>query len=115
MRRLLDEAVEMTPTTWGSDKGYTELRRTYKSLKTIEADVAKRFVVEARKNGKGLIDFSDIFSGAEIVRGLVKMDPGSMAAGATARGIKEAYKAWNSPDRAIKMMFKKYDKAIGGK
>lgn len=107
MRRSLDTVIE-----GATGKQYQALRNVYKSLKTIESDVAKRVVVEARKSGKGLLDFSDIFSGAEIVRGLVHLDPGSMAAGGTARAIKEYIKKINSPNEAIKMMFRKYDKAV---
>ena len=106
MRKALDTAVERMT---GSQ--YQVLRNIYKSLKTIEKDVARRTIVEARKGGKGLIDFSDIFSGAEIVRGIIRLDPGSVAAGATAKGIASFYKRINSPDRAIKMMFRKYDRA----
>lgn len=112
IRRLLDKAMDMTPAAWGADKSYAALKRIYGALKTIEADVAKRFVVEARKSGVNLIDFTDIFSGAEIVRGLVTMNPGAIAAGASARTIKEMYKRFKSPDRAIKLMFRKYEKAL---
>jgi hypothetical protein len=106
MRRALDAVIESA-----TGRQYQVLRNIYKSLKTIEADVAKRTVAEARKSGKSLIDFSDIFSGSEIVRGLVRLDPGSVAAGTTAKGIASLYKRLNSPNQAIKMMFRKYDKA----
>lgn len=100
MRKGLDGVIENAVGT-----GYQELKNQYGALKSIERDVNRRAVVDARKNNKGLIDFSDIFSGSEVVRGIVSMNPASVGAGVAARGIARLYKMRNDPNRVIKKMF----------
>ena len=58
LRKSLDSIIE-----GASGQGYQRLKNTYGSLKTIERDVYRRSVVDARKNAKGLLDFTDVFSG----------------------------------------------------
>jgi hypothetical protein len=76
----------------------------------MEKEVNHRSIVDARKNVKGLLDFSDIFSGAEALKGLLTMDPASFATGVAARGIKNWYKRLNDPNVQIKNMFERVDK-----
>lgn len=109
IRRSLDEAISAL-----EGPGYQELKNTYGALKAIEKDVAKRAVVDARKNVKGLIDFTDIATGAGAVNAILTMNPAQMAQAATAAAIKSAYKRLNDPNEIIKRLFKEVKKAREG-
>lgn len=95
------------------DKGITELtgqkyqtlKNQYGSLKAIERDVIKASLRDARRNIKGLIDFTDVFSGGQIVSGIVNLNPGQIASGAVQKAIAEYIKFLNNPNRAIERMF----------
>lgn len=100
LRKSLDSQIESA--TGGQ---YRFLKNLYGSLKTIEKDVNHRMIVFARQNKKGLVDFSDIFSGAEMVRGVLTKDPATFATGAAAKGIAAWYKHINNPDQMVKRMF----------
>lgn len=102
LRSSLDLAVESI-----SGHGYQELKNKYGALKTIEKDVAKRSLVDARKNAKGLLDFTDIATGAGAVQALLSMNPAQMASAAFGRGVKEVYKRLNDPNEIVKSLFKK--------
>jgi len=104
MRKSLDDVIEST--TGGE---YQALKNQYGALKAIEEDVAKRFIVNARKNQKGLIDFTDIFSAGDIIAGLTTFNPALIAKGATQNFIKNWFKKLNDPDRIIEKMFNKID------
>jgi len=110
LRKSLDSVIEQA-----TGSGYQELKRTYGALKSIEKDVARRSIVDARKNAKGLIDFSDIFTSGEVVRGVMSMNPATVGAGLTSKVISALYKLKNDPNRVIGSMFKDADKIIGGK
>ncbi len=100
LRVGLDDLIEKT-----ASPGYQELKNKYGSLKAIEKDVVKRMVVDARKNNKGLIDFTDIMSASDIVRGISELSVGGLVKGVTMKGIAEWYKYINSPNTAIKHLF----------
>jgi len=85
--------------------GYQGLKNTYGALKTLEKEVNHRAVVNARRNTKGLLDFTDIFTGGEIVGGVLTMNPTLIARGVAGKGIKEYFKFLNNPDRIVKGMF----------
>ena len=105
LRKGLDDAIEKGP----AGPGYQALKNKYGALKTIEKDVAHRAIVDARKNNKQLIDFSDIVSAAELARGLMTMNPATIGSA----GIIKAMAAWiihqNSPNTAIKSMFSAFE------
>lgn len=105
LRSGLDSAIEGK----GGD-GYQELKNKYGQLKTIESDVVKRALVDARKNGRGLIDFTDIVSGADAVKGLLTMSPVEMARAGAMKGISAYYKYLNDPNTAIKKLFQTAEK-----
>lgn len=84
---------------------YGALKSQYGALKAIEKDVIKASLRSARANVKGLIDFTDIFSGGQIVHGLLSLNPATIGQGLTAKAIAEFYKYLNNPNRAIKNMF----------
>lgn len=110
LRKSLDSRIEQA-----AGPGYQALKNQYGALKTIEKDVIKRAIVDARKNTKGLIDFSDIASAAEMAKGLsmigTKGAPGSLVSGGIMKAIAEWYKHLNSPNTAIKQMFQAFEKA----
>lgn len=107
LRKSLDEVV-----TGATGKEYQELKNAYASLKAIEKDVLKRAVVEGRKNAKGLIDFTDIFSAGDIIAGVTTMNPALIAKGGIQKAVASYFKGLNSPDKAIKKMFKGVEKSI---
>lgn len=104
MRKALDESIESA-----AGPGYADLKKAYGALKSIEADVVKRSIVDARKNAKGLLDFSDIYTGSEMLSGLLTFNPAQFAKGAAGVGIKKYLQALNDPNRAISSMFKQAD------
>ncbi|MFA5377346.1 MAG: hypothetical protein WC455_16465 [Dehalococcoidia bacterium] len=92
--------------------GYQDLKNSYGSLKAIEKEVNHRAIVDARKNIKGLVDFTDIFTSGEILTGVLTMNPAMVARGGIGRGVKEYIKHLNSPDRIIKSMFSEADRLM---
>lgn len=104
MRKNLDDVI-------GGATGaeYQTLKNQYGALRAIEEDVAKRVIVNARKNQKGLIDFTDIFSAGDIIGGLTTFNPALLAKGTTQHFIKNWFKSINDPDNIIKKMFKEVD------
>ena len=108
LRETLDSSVDEI--TGGG--AYQELKTAYGSLKTIEKDVLNRAIVEARKAGKSLLDFSDIFSAGDIISGLASGNPALVAKGVVQTGIKNWFKNINSPNAAIEKMFSEADKLL---
>lgn len=100
MREVLDQRISSLT---GSE--YAALKGQYGSLKSIERDVIKAALRDSRKNVKGLIDFTDIFSGGQLVHGILSLNPATISQGLTAKAIAAFYKHLNDPNRAIKNMF----------
>lgn len=107
IRTSLDNVV-----TNATGEGYSALKKVYGSLKSIEKDVAHRSIVDARKNVKGLIDFTDIFSAGDIISGIATMNPAQIAKGGFQKAIATVYKKLNDPNRTIKKMFQGAEKYI---
>ncbi len=101
LRQALDDGV-----TGLTGKEYQALKNQYGSLKAIEKDVIKASLRDARKNVKGLLDFTDVFSGGQVVNGIVSLNPGMIASGLGQKAISAYYKYLNNPNRAIKNMFR---------
>lgn len=101
LRKKLDDAI-------GAATGveYQSLKNQYGALKAIERDVNRRMVVDGRKEVKGLLDYSNLFSSAEMVRAVLTQSGSGMAAAATTKGIAAWYKKLKDPNKAIKQMFK---------
>jgi hypothetical protein len=91
--------------------GYQQLKNEYGALKEIEKDVTHRAVVDSRKNVKGLIDFSNIWSNAQLVRGIVTFNPAEIGAGTIAKLTAWYTKYLNNPNPKIAGMFQKAEKA----
>ena len=89
---------------------YQALKKKYGALSTIEKDVARQVNNELRKNQVGLADFTDIFTGGDIMKGIVTLDPAALVKGLTGKALKEFYQYLNSGDRYIKEMFKQAEK-----
>jgi len=100
LRKSLDRLI-----TRATGKEYQQLKNSYGALKHIEEEVAGRAIVDARKNVKGLIDFADIFAGAEVIHGLLAMNPALVGKGVAAKSIAALYKNLNNPNRIVKNMF----------
>lgn len=105
LRKELDSVIEKS-----AGPGYQQLKNAYGSLKAIEKDVAQRAIVDARRNVKGLLDFSDVFSGSQVVGGLISMNPATVGTGVTAKIISNLYKIKNDPNKIIENMFREVDK-----
>jgi hypothetical protein len=105
MRKALDDGIEGL-----TGAQYQSLKNQYASLKTIERDVLRATLRDARKNAKGLIDYTDIFSGGQLVSGLLTLNPGAIATGAAQKGISEWFKFLNNPNRAVENMFETAEK-----
>lgn len=101
LREQLDKQI-----TDAVGPGYQPLKKEYGALKAIENEVAKRALVNARKSTKGLIDFTDIFTGADLAAGIITMNPALIARGAAGKGIQTAIKSALDPERTIDKMFK---------
>jgi len=105
LRKALDEGI-----TGLTGSQYSTLKKQYGSLKSIEKDVIKASLRDARKSTKGLIDFTDIFSGGQIVNGILSLNPAQIASGLTQKGIATYYKYLNNPNRAIESLFSSVEK-----
>ncbi len=108
MRKGLDDMIEKAV---GS--GYQDLKNQYGALRSIEKDVVNRTLVEARKNAKGLIDFTDVFTAGQALKGILMHDPNSFIIGGAQAGIKAFYRFMNDPNRAIRLMFEETEKLAG--
>lgn len=107
LRRKLDKVITKT-----TGKEYQALKKKYGALKAIEKEVTHRFNVDFRKNVKGLVDFSDIFSGAQAVNAITSQNAALFASAATAKGIARYYKKLVDPNRMIKRMFVDVEKTM---
>lgn len=107
LRKQLDSVIEQS-----TGKDYQVLKNKYGALRELETDVTKRSIVDARKNIKGLIDFSDVYTGYHIARGLLAGEPSTLVAGAAAKGIARYLKYRNEPNRIIKSMFDDVEKLL---
>lgn len=107
LRKETDKAVSLI-----TGSGVKDLKMSYGALASVEKDVANRAIVNARKNQKGLIDFTDIFSAGDVVSGLSTGNAGLIAKGVTQNAIKNFFKSINDPDKIIRDMFKDAEKLI---
>ena len=105
LRTKVDSAVEKY--------GYSELKKQYGALRGLEKEVSHRAIVDARKNTKGLLDFSDIYTTAEMAHAMATLNPSTGMFALAMRGMKEYYKRLNNPNKIIENMFKDVDKLSG--
>ena len=105
LRKELDSLIENS-----TGEQYQSLKNTYGSLKAIEKDVVRASIRDGRKNVKGLLDYTDMFTGGQMVGGILTLNPAMFTKGAIERGFKEYIKHLNDPNRIIKGMFDSLDK-----
>lgn len=110
LRKSLDSVIEGT-----TGEKYQVLKNRYGALKEIEKDVQHRSLIDARKNIKGLIDFSDVFSGYHVIRGILSMNPATVGAGLASKTIAAIYRKWNDPNRIVRNMFSGVEKLGQGR
>lgn len=103
-RIALDKAIE-----GATGSQYQALKNQYAALKAIEKDVVRASLRDARKNTKGLLDYTDMFTGGQMLSGLLSLNPAMFTKGAIERGIKEYIKFLNDPNRAVGNMFDKLE------
>lgn len=102
MRTQLDKQI-----TDAVGEGYQELKDSYGALKAIEQSVNKAALKKARQAKAGLFDLTDVFTGGEIVSGVITLNPALIAKGASGMAIKNGLKILKDPDRYIAKMFNK--------
>jgi len=107
MRQSLDEVIMNT-----TGEEYSKLKKLYGAMSTLEKDVNKRAIMEARKSAKGLVDFTDIFTYGDMVAGLGSGNPAQVARGVFGKGMQLWYKYMNDPNVIIRKMFKNADKQM---
>lgn len=105
LRQSLDTVIDNL-----TGEQYQPLKKKYGSLKAIERDVSRRAIVDARKNTKGLIDFSDMLSGADVAYGIMTMNPAMVGRGVAIGTIKSIIKRAVDPNRRVKNLFKDVEK-----
>jgi len=102
LRTTLDKVINDS-----TGEEYAPLKKQYGALTSIEKDVTKAALRGAKANAKGLIDYTNIFTGSDLLKGLLTLDPASIVKGTAGRAITEFYKYLNNPDKGIQNMFEK--------
>lgn len=104
LRETLDDAIHNA-----TGANYQALKHQYGALSSIEKDVNKAAIMQAKQTGtntSGLGKYVDVFSGGDMVSGLLSLNPALFAKGAAQAGISHFFQWLNSPDRAVSSMFK---------
>lgn len=108
MDDALNAAINNGSTASETYKGRKQL---YGKIKTIEDEVSKRALVEARKNTKGLsTDIIDALAWGNLVEGLLTQNPSGFLKGTVMKGINAYNKYLNSPNTQIRNLFELVDK-----
>lgn len=109
--KLLNEELDdvIFNFTGGNYKG---LRSQFSALKSIEKDATRSAQRMLNRNNKSLMDFTDIFTGGDLISGVLTLNPSQVARGVFSRGIKEWYKALNNPDRYIRKIFNELGETV---
>ena len=91
--------------------GYLDARKEYGSLKRIKADVLRSTAQQIFKGDATLGDkLLDTFAGEELVRGLLTMNPSSIAMSGTTKAYQLMRQFLRNPDRKIRQMFELADR-----
>lgn len=114
LREALDSVVENT-----TGEQYQKLKNDYGALKTLEADLTHRLIVDARKSPSGFFDISDVFSGYHAFRGAIDLVQKGSGAGLSAslfaKGVSQYRKVMADPNRIIGKMFSEADRLVNQK
>lgn len=108
LRSSLDDMIEKTV-----GPGYQALKQQYGALKSIEKNVVRASIREANRTpGGGLLGaFGDIMSADEVLRGILTLNPKSVATGVLLKSAASAYRQIRSPNRAVRRLFQAADSA----
>lgn len=91
---------------------YQNLKNTYGALSSMEKDVAHRNIVWARQNKVGLAgNIANMASGAELVRGLMTMNPIDIGSSLTIKAMQRYAQHLNDPDVGVSRIFSKIGKS----
>ena len=103
----IDDALNQWIKNWSSaSQQYQALKWMYGKIKTIEDEVAKRALVEWRKNLKWLSPtLLDAFAWWEATEALLTMNPGKLGKAAVMKFIGKYYKYLNDPNTQINNLF----------
>lgn len=104
IRKALDETISSA-----TGENYQAFKDQYGALSSIEKDVNKAALTQAKQTGSnasGLGKYVDVFSGGDMVSGLLSLNPALFAKGAAQTSISHFFQWFNSPDRAVGNMFK---------
>jgi hypothetical protein len=104
LRQALGDAIENA-----TGENYSALKRQYGALASIEKDVNKAALAQLKQTGtipSGIGKYIDIFSGGDMVSGLLSLNPALFAKGVAQGTFNRVYQYLNSPDRAVASMFK---------
>ena len=72
LKKAIDESIE---NALGQGERYSGLKRQYGQLRSIEEEVAKRALVDQRKNAKNLFDLTDIYGADQVIDSLANLNP----------------------------------------
>lgn len=106
LRQWLDDSI--LKALW--DNQYSNLKSKYGELVSIEKEVAKRALIEARRNNKSLLDFTDIFSAWDVMLWLAWWQFWLVAKWLMQKWMKQYYKYLDNPNNNIKKLFQKVEK-----
>ena len=108
LRTALDDII-----SGETGQSYQALKTKYGNFKAIEKDVMNMALREAKKAPKGLYDvFGDMAASGEMLRGLVTLNPGSVASSFGIKSVQTFYKNLNSPNAILKKVFKSLEKEV---
>jgi hypothetical protein len=108
----MDDALNSAIKNWSTaSQQYRDRKLLYSKIKTIEDEVSKRALVEARKNTKGLsTDIIDALAWGNLVEWLLTQNPTSLVKSIAMKWINAYNKYLNSPNTQIRNLFNLVDK-----
>lgn len=108
----LKEWIDATIDSSLLDSKYADIKKQYANLKAIEKDVKNRSTVFARWNNKWFFDITDIFTAWEAINAITTFSPAWVVKSGWMFALKELRKYLNSPDTAVKNIFKEVNKQV---
>ena len=104
----IDDVLDKWINGWSSQSQYySQLKQMYGKILTIEDEISKRALVEARKNSKGLsTTILDALAWGEATDALLTLDPAKVWKAAAMKLISKYYKYINDPNVQINNLFK---------
>lgn len=90
---------------------YQSLKNSYGALSSMEKDVTHRNIVWGRQNNIGFAsNIANIASGAELVKGLIRMNPTDIAISGGIKLMQKYMKYLNNPDVGVTKIFSEIEK-----